>query len=128
MRLVKKFLPTFAIVATLAACGSYCQSADAAPAAAAPADPAPAAAAPAPSSGTQVSVDLNWDSGPLDRAYRAEREAIEVRHAREISHPLPGENAAQREQRQARENQALEARYTRGKQTHAKSFCRNGIA
>jgi hypothetical protein len=69
-----------------------------------------------------VAVDIHWDSAPLDRDYRAERAALDARHAREIAHPAPGETAAQRDQRHQRENQALEARYAKGKETHAKKL------
>lgn len=114
---VHRSIQILTIVTTIAACSSPGQTADATPVAAAPAA-APTvevAAAPDP-----VAVNVNWDSGPLDRAYHTERVALDARHAREVASPIVGESATLRVQRQANENQALELRYTQGKTAHAR--------
>jgi len=63
-------------------------------------------------------VSATWDSGPLDRDYRREHDALIARHNDEIAHPRPDESNDQRNARQAAERNALEDRYSRGKAGH----------
>ena len=108
------------ILATVAACSSPANQADAAPAVAAVA-PAPAAvvaADPAPT----AAISLTWDSAPLDLAYHRERNDMEARHTRELAHPRAGESATQRTRRHEAETKNLEVRYTRGKTAHARTM------
>lgn len=108
------------IVVMFAACSTPADSA------ASPPDAAPVAAAPAPAPAVEVApvvaLDVKWDSGPLDLAYRHERADLDARHTREIAAPRAGESAARRNERQASESKALELRYTRGKASHAREL------
>jgi hypothetical protein len=119
---VRHSLQTLTILTTLAACGSPGATPDAAPVAAAPvaappvAEPAPAEPAPA------LAVGVQWDSGPLDRAYRAERVDMDARHSRERTSPRANESSTERDHRQSSENKVLELRYTRGKASHARTL------
>ena len=120
------------IVVTFAACSTPADSAtnqpDAAPpvAAAAPVSAAPVPAAPAPAPVAEaapvVSLNVKWDSGPLDLAYHRERVELDARHNRETASPRAGESASRRKERQASEDKALELRYTRGKDAHARTL------
>jgi hypothetical protein len=65
---------------------------------------------------------VEWDSGPLDREYRREHDAMLARHADEAAHARADESADRRSSRQAAERQDLEDRYQRGKQQHMKSL------
>jgi hypothetical protein len=115
---VHRSLPFLTILAAVAACSSPGESASAQPDAAAPvtAAPAPVAEAPAPPA---VAINVRWDSGPLDLAYRNERRDLDAVHVRERANPRAGESSAQRTERQSKESSALEARYTQGKKDHA---------
>jgi hypothetical protein len=73
-------------------------------------------------SGVGVGVGVQWDSGPLDRAYSREHAAMVVRHNQEIATPRSDESADVRNQRQAAENQDLELRYSRGKSAHSQTL------
>ncbi len=121
---IDRSLKYLTIIVGVAACSAPADStppAAAAPVAAAPvaADPAPApVAAPAPN----VVVNLNWDSAPLDREYRAAKIELDARHAREISAPRAGETIVVRDRRHESENKALETRYERGKREHTRSL------
>jgi hypothetical protein len=75
-----------------------------------------AACAPYGRRGTEVSA--SWDSGPLDRQYGREHDAMVIRHNDEIAHPRSDESSNQRDARQASERNDLEVRYTRGKNGH----------
>ncbi len=118
------------ILAVTAACGSTGDAA-AVPAASAP-PPVAAAPAPAPDPvvaapvvterAPGVSLSVRWDSGPLDREYRQQRNDLDAVHARERSHPREGETADIRSRRQAQESQTLELRYKRGKADHARGM------
>lgn len=108
------------ILATLTACSSPGGQSDAAPAVAV-ATPAPAPAPP-PDPAPSVAVDVRWDSGPLDLAYRRERTDMDARHTREVAAPRSGESSNQRDQRHATESKALELRYSRGKASHARTM------
>jgi hypothetical protein len=66
-----------------------------------------------------VEVAVQWDSGPLDRDYGREHADLVTRHNREIANPERGESRYDMDRRQANENNALEARYKHGRQTHA---------
>ena len=72
----------------------------------------------------QSGVDLSaqWDSGPLDQAYGRERSDMLVRHKQEIANPRADESNNQRDARQSKERQDLEARYARGKAAHSQSL------
>jgi hypothetical protein len=78
------------------------------------------ACAPYGHGGTEVSA--SWDSGPLDRQYGREHDAMVVRHNDEIAHPRPDESSNQRDARQASERNSLEVRYTAGKNGHMASL------
>jgi hypothetical protein len=69
--------------------------------------------------GSDVEVSAQWDSGPLDRDYAREHTDLVARHDREIATPIADESAHDRDNRQAAENKDLEARYSKGKATHA---------
>jgi hypothetical protein len=116
-----QILTILTTITAITACSSPGEAAtaqpDAAPAAAEPAPPV--AAAPSP---VTVAINARWDSGPLDRAYQSERNDLNARHAREIARPSAGETVKVRVQRQANENQALELRYTQGKNSHARTL------
>jgi hypothetical protein len=73
-----------------------------------------------PQSGVDLSVQ--WDSGPLDRAYGREHSDMLVRHKQEIDNPRADESSNQRDARQSKERQDLEARYARGKAAHSQSL------
>jgi hypothetical protein len=119
---INRSLTFLTIVVAVAACSAPADTAQAAPPAAAPVADAPAAApAPAAESPT-ISVNLRWDSGPLDLAYRNERRDLDERHARETAHPAAGETIVIRDRRVASENHALEVRYERGKKDHMRSL------
>jgi hypothetical protein len=112
------------ILATLGACSSPGNSAAAQPDAAPPvavAQPAPAPVA-APEAPPAVSLNVRWDSGPLDRDYQRERSNLDAQHARERSAPRADETSSQRGVRQSRESKALEVRYTLGKKNHARGM------
>jgi hypothetical protein len=64
-------------------------------------------------------VTVQWDSGPLDRAYGHERSDMDARHNQENAYPRSDESSDQRVQRQKSENDDLERRYTRGKAAHS---------
>jgi hypothetical protein len=66
-----------------------------------------------------ASVSVQWDSGPLDRSYRSERDGMETRHSQETANPRSGESSDQRSQRQGNERQDLERRYASGKASHS---------
>ena len=124
MRVVRS-VQFLTLLATFTACSTPGAAADATPAAAADAAPAPAAApvaAPAADPAPGVAVNVRWDSGPLDLAYRNEHTDLLARQKVEISHPRAGESAPQRDKRQATERSALEVRYTQGKASHARSL------
>ncbi|MFI5246880.1 MAG: hypothetical protein ACHQQR_16730, partial [Gemmatimonadales bacterium] len=109
------------IATTLAACSSPGASANAQPDAAPPAA-APVAAAPAPDPGPAVAINVRWDSGPLDLAYRRERSDMDARHVREVAAPRSGETSIQLGARHAAESKTLELRYSRGKSSHARTM------
>jgi hypothetical protein len=115
---IDRSLKFLTIMVGVAACSAPADSAP--PAAVA----APVADAPAPvaAESPTVAVNLRWDSGPLDLAYRNERRDMDERHAREIAHPPAGETVVIRDRRVASENKALEARYEQGKRDHMKSL------
>jgi hypothetical protein len=117
---VNRSMQFLTILATFTACGA--PAADATPAAAAEAAPVAAAPVPAPDPAPAAGVNVRWDSGPLDIAYRRERSDMDARFKVEIATPRAGESAAQRNTRQASESRALESRYTRGKADHARSL------
>ena len=73
-----------------------------------------------PQSGVDLSVQ--WDSGPLDRQYGREHSDMLVRHNAEIATPRADESSNQRDSRQSKERQDLEARYARGKAAHSQSL------
>ena len=118
---VHRSIQILTMLTTITACSSPGEAAtaqpDAAPAAAEPAPPV--AAAPAP---VTIAINARWDSAPLDRAYRSERVDLDARHAREIARPSAGESVKIRVERQSNENQALERRYTKGKNSHAREL------
>jgi hypothetical protein len=121
---IDRSLKFLTILATLGACSSPGDAAAAAqPAAATPvaADPAPAPVA-APEASPSVSLNVRWDSGPLDRDYHRELTALDAQHARERAAPRAGESSNQRGERQSQESKALEVRYTRGKTSHARGM------
>jgi hypothetical protein len=115
------------IVATITACSTPANSA-----ATSTPDPAPVAAAPAPAPAPTttvvverqpvVSVNLRWDSGPLDSDYRRERSDLDAQQARERANLRAGETIVVVNQRQASENKALELRYSRGKASHSRTL------
>jgi hypothetical protein len=94
-----KILITFTTLATVAACASMGRQTR---------------------SGADVTVQ--WDSGPLDRAYSREHATMVVRHNQEIASPRSDESADVRNQRQAAEKQDLELRYARGKSAHSQTL------
>ncbi len=69
-----------------------------------------------------VGASVQWDSGPLDRAYGRERADMDTRHNQENAYPRSDESSDQRVQRQASETQDLERRYARGKAAHAQTL------
>jgi hypothetical protein len=69
-----------------------------------------------------TTATVQWDSGPLDQAYRSERTDMDARHTQEIANPRAGESSDQTKQRHATESQDLESRYAQGKAAHAKSL------
>jgi hypothetical protein len=113
---VHRSIQVLTILATITACSSPGEAATAQP------DATPVAAEPAPPAPPTVAVNLRWDSAPLDRAYQSERADLDARHARETARPSAGESVKIRVQRQTNENQALERRYTQGKDSHARSL------
>lgn len=72
-----------------------------------------------PDPGYSAAVSVQWDSGPLDRAYRSEKDGMDTRHSQEASNPRAGESSDQRSQRQTTESQDLERRYASGKASHS---------
>jgi hypothetical protein len=66
-----------------------------------------------------VEVSAQWDSGPLDRDYGRQHADLVARHASEIATPASGESEHDRDTRQTAENKDLEARYSKGKASHA---------
>jgi hypothetical protein len=66
-----------------------------------------------------ASISVQWDSGPLDRAYHNERDGMDARHSQETANPRSGESSDQRGQRQTNERQDLERRYASGKASHS---------
>jgi hypothetical protein len=111
------------ILAVAAACSSTGD------AAAVPADATPAAVAAAPAPAPVVveqvpgpTVNVRWDSAPLDRDYRLQRSNLDAQHARERAHPVAGVSVDILSRRQADESKALEVRYTRGKTDHARGM------
>ncbi len=118
---IDRSLKFLTIMIGVAACSAPADSAP--PAAAAPVADAPApVAAPAAAASPTINVNLRWDSGPLDLAYRNERRDLDARHAQEIAHPPAGETIVIRDRRVASENKALEVRYERGKKDHLRSL------
>jgi hypothetical protein len=69
--------------------------------------------------GSAAEVSVRWDSGPLDRSYNSERDAMTVRHNQEIANPRAGEDSDQRSRRQTAENKDLDDRYAKGKAAHS---------
>jgi hypothetical protein len=69
-----------------------------------------------------VGASVQWDSGPLDRAYGRERANMDARHNQENAYPRSDESSDQRVQRQSYENQDLELRYERGKAAHSQTL------
>ncbi|HEX5179728.1 MAG TPA: hypothetical protein VFW04_10385 [Gemmatimonadaceae bacterium] len=67
-------------------------------------------------------VNVQWDSGPLDRAYNHERADMVTRHNQENEYPRSGESSDQRAERQSFESQDLENRYARGKAAHSQTL------
>ena len=65
-------------------------------------------------------ASVEWDSGPLDREYRHEKEVMEARHRDEIARERADESAERREARQKAEREDLEDRYERSKKGHLK--------
>jgi hypothetical protein len=106
------------IVVTFAACSAPADSA------ATPPDAAPVAAAPAPApvvvQEPVVTLNVKWDSRPIDLAYHREHDDLVARHTREMVTLRAGETAAGRRDRQDSENKTLELRYKRGKESHAR--------
>jgi hypothetical protein len=108
------------IVVAFTACSTPADSA------APPADAAPVAAAPAPAPAPVVvqepvvSLNVKWDSRPIDLAYHREHDDLVARHTREMVTLRAGETAAGRRDRQESENKTLELRYKRGKESHAR--------
>jgi hypothetical protein len=92
-----QLLAVFTSLATFAACNSYGRGRD--------------------PNGAIVTVQ--WDSGPLDRAYHSERSAMDTRHQDETAHPRADESSDQRGQRQTNEDKDLERRYAQGKASHS---------
>jgi len=64
-------------------------------------------------------ASVQWDSGPLDRAYGHERADMDTRHNHENAYPRADESQDQRVQRQSSENQDLERRYERARAAHS---------
>ncbi len=122
---ITRSIQFLAILATAAACSSNGDAAAvpaAAPPAAADPAPAPVAAAPVAAPAPEVSLNVRWDSGPLDRDYARERAALDARHAAERAQARANEDAAARDRRQAAETRALQDRYDRGKKQHARGL------
>jgi uncharacterized lipoprotein YajG len=113
-----------AVAATAAACSAPAESATAQPEAAAPAAaaPAPAAVATPEPAAPCVSINVRWDSGPLDLAYRRERENLDALHARQRASLRAGESSVELTQRQSGESRALEIRYSQGKKDHLRGM------
>ena len=63
-------------------------------------------------------ASVEWDSGPLNREYRHERDVMEARHADEMAHARADEAIERRKARQAAEREDLEDRYERSKKGH----------
>lgn len=116
---VDRSLKFLTVLAAITACGAPAATPDAAPPAAAAA-PAPVAAAPVADPAPDVSV--RWDSRPLDLEYRREQDNLAARFKVEIATPRAGESARDRDSRQAAERKALDDRYQRGKNQHARSL------
>jgi hypothetical protein len=79
-------------------------------------------AACAPYGHSSSEITASWDSGPLDRQYNREHDAMVARHNDEIAHPRADESRDQLDARQAAERNSLEVRYTRGKDSHMASL------
>jgi hypothetical protein len=116
---VNRTMQFLTIVVTFAACSTPADSA-APPADAAPVAAAPAAAAPVVEQTPVVALNVRWDSGPIDLAYRREHDDMVARHSREMVTLRAGETASSRRERQASEDKTLELRYKRGKDAHAR--------
>lgn len=67
-------------------------------------------------------VNMQWNSGPLDRAYNQERADMITRHNQENAYPRSDESSHQRAERQSFESQDLERRYERGKAAHSQTL------
>jgi hypothetical protein len=119
---IDRSLKFLTIMVVVAACSAPADSAPAAAAAAPVADAPAPAPAPAAAASPTINVNLRWDSGPLDLAYRNERRDLDARHAQEIAHPPAGETIVIRDRRVASENKALEVRYEQGKKDHSRSL------
>ena len=120
---VHRSVQILTILTTLVACSSGGGTANGQPDAAAAAPPVAApVAAPDPTPAPSLAVNVQWDSGPLDLAYRRERSDMDARHIKEASDRRSSESADQRGRRQATEKQALELRYTRGKASHSRTL------
>jgi hypothetical protein len=116
---VNRTMQFLTIVVTFAACSTPADSA-ATPPDAAPVAAAPVAAAPVVEQAPVVALNVRWDSGPIDLAYRHEHDDLVARHSREMVTLRAGETAASRRDRQESENKTLELRYKRGKESHAR--------
>jgi hypothetical protein len=68
---------------------------------------------------SETEISVRWDSGPLDRSYRRERDDMDVRHHQEIANPREGEDSNQRSRRQSSEKKDLDDRYAKGKKAHS---------
>ena|ERR1019366_7817407 len=121
---VHRTVQILTILTALAACSSGSATPNGQPDATAAAAPVAAApvAAPEPTPAPGLAVNVRWDSGPLDLAYRHERDDMVARHAREIGDRRSTESADLRVRRQAAEKQTLELRYTRGKAAHSRTL------
>jgi len=71
-------------------------------------------------------VAVQWDSGPLDLAYKTERTNMDTRHAQETASPRADESSDQRGSRQASESKDLENRYASGKASHSQTLPESG--
>jgi hypothetical protein len=72
--------------------------------------------------GSSAEISVQWDSGPLDRAYQRERSDMDARHSQESASPRSDESSDQRGQRQSTESKDLESRYSRGKASHSQTM------
>jgi predicted small lipoprotein YifL len=65
---------------------------------------------------------VQWDSGPLDQAYKGQRSDMDARHTQEVANPRAGESSDQMKQRQDSENKDLDSRYAKGKASHSNTL------